>query len=39
MAKFDPGFPRAPGKLTWETRRETSAGILHYRRTMQPSGP
>ena len=26
-----------PGKLTWETRRETSAGVLHYRRTMQLS--
>jgi hypothetical protein len=38
------GFPctfiarwSAPGQLTWETRRETSAGVLHYRRTMQLS--
>jgi hypothetical protein len=25
----------APGKLTWETRREIPDGVLHYRRTMQ----
>jgi hypothetical protein len=32
IAQWDAG-----GKLTWETRRETSAGVLHYRRTMQLS--
>ena len=32
IAQWDAG-----GRLTWETRRETSAGVLHYRRTMQLS--
>jgi hypothetical protein len=32
IARWDAG-----GQLTWETRRETSAGVLHYRRTMRLS--